>query len=273
MLKEVEADKGNVKHGTDLNISYFSQAKESLDYERKMREIIAPNGAEFVPFQDKMIHISTYLKKFMFHPKEIDVKVKTLSGGEINRLLLAKLLLNPGNLLILDEPTNDLDMDSLEALLDILGDYNGTIILVSHDRDFIENLVTRTLIMDGSGKILDLYGGFQDYQNFLTKNGLDPKKMGQIKTVAPKAQDKKKNIKLSYIEQRKLDQIPENIDLLNEEIEGIEKKLADPSLYKTDQKSFENLSSNLINKRQMIEKLTEEWCFLEEKKDSLLKTI
>ena len=138
LIKDIEPEAGKVKHGTNLEITYFDQYRSELNPTHSLKQTLCPTGGDQVFLKDQAMHVAGYLKKFMFDPKILGDKVSTLSGGEANRLLLAKALINPGNFLILDEPTNDLDMDSLEMLLEILADYTGTLIIVSHDRDFLE---------------------------------------------------------------------------------------------------------------------------------------
>ncbi len=169
LIKDIEPELGKVKHGTNLEITYFDQYRSELNPTHSLKQTLCPTGGDQIFLKDRTMHVAGYLKKFMFDPKIIEDKVSTLSGGEANRLLLAKALISPGNFLILDEPTNDLDMDSLEMLLEILADYTGTLIIVSHDRDFLERLVTRTLVFTGE-EIIDLYGGYTDYLNYHKKD-------------------------------------------------------------------------------------------------------
>ena len=154
---------GKVIHGSNLDISYFDQNKSCLNPNLNVLENLCPNGGYYVTLSGKTIHIAAYLKKLMFDPKLLHTKLSILSGGQQSRIALAYTLINTGNLLILDEPTNDLDMDSLDILLEILHNYQGALIVVSHDRYFIDNLVTRTLIINKNEKILDIIGGYQDY--------------------------------------------------------------------------------------------------------------
>ena len=163
LLKQVMPTSGKVIHGSNLDISYFDQNKSCLNPNLNVLENLCPNGGYYVTLSGKTIHIAAYLKKLMFDPKLLHTKLSILSGGQQSRIALAYTLINTGNLLILDEPTNDLDMDSLDILLEILHNYQGTLIVVSHDRYFIDNLVTRTLIINKNEKILDIIGGYQDY--------------------------------------------------------------------------------------------------------------
>jgi ATP-binding cassette subfamily F protein uup len=177
-----------------------------------------------VSLKDRTMHVAGYLKQFMFDPKTLEDKVSTLSGGEANRLLLAKALISPGNFLILDEPTNDLDMDSLEMLLEILADYTGTLIIVSHDRDFLERLVTRTLVFTGE-EIVDLYGGYTDYITYHKKDVLRQKKHVKKKVIENTPETPPKQQKLSYKYVRLLESLPLEIDQLERKITELESEL------------------------------------------------
>lgn len=259
LLKELVPDDGVVKHGTNLEISYFDQHRSTLDPNYSIKQTLCPTGGDQIFLSsDKTMHVAGYMKNFMFDPKLLNAKVSTLSGGESNRLLLAKTLINPGNLLILDEPTNDLDMDSLEILLEILGDYNGTVIIVSHDRDFLERLVTRSLIFNAQGKVIDIVGGYNDYLASHPKISEDNKEI-KAKKISKTIEDKPKSNKLSYKDQRLLEIIPGQIEEIESKIKQIETELENPSLYQKNPKKFNELSSDLIKAKNKIEELTDQW--------------
>ncbi len=193
LTKQLTPEIGKIIYGGNLDISYFDQHREKLNYNHTLQQTLCPTGGDqvFLP-NDKTMHVAGYLKQFMFDPKLLNAKTAILSGGEANRLLLAKILINPGNLLILDEPTNDLDMDSLEILLDILADYSGTLIVVSHDRDFLDRLVTRTLVFAQS-KIHNLTGGYEDYKQYFTASPITKKISKPITPISsPKEPQNKK---------------------------------------------------------------------------------
>lgn len=215
------------------------------------------------------MHIAGYLKKFMFDPKILGDKVSTLSGGEANRLLLAKALINPGNFLILDEPTNDLDMDSLEMLLEILADYTGTLIIVSHDRDFLERLVTRTLVFTGE-EIIDLYGGYTDYLTYHKKD-IKVEKCIKKKTIKNIPEDTVKSQKLSYKYVRLLESLPIEIDQLEKNIMDIESKLFERDLYVLNNDKFNKLTDSLLKAKEMLDQKITEWLEVEAIKDKLEK--
>jgi ATP-binding cassette subfamily F protein uup len=261
LTKELEPASGKVKHGTNIEITYFDQHRSDLNPNYSLKKTLCPGGGDQVLLKDKTMHIAGYLKKFMFDPKNLGNKVSTLSGGEANRLLLAKALINPGNLFILDEPTNDLDMDSLEMLLEILADYTGTLIIVSHDRDFLERLVTRTLVFAGN-EIIDLYGGYDDYLKYYKKDinlptGKNKTTKVAIPLVAPAPQ------KLSYKYMRLLETLPGEIETLEKQIKTIEEQLSKPNLYNSDNKKFNQLSQSLEQAKIDLERKLEQWLEVE----------
>jgi ATP-binding cassette subfamily F protein uup len=258
LTKELEPQDGTVKHGKDLEISYFDQLRSDLDPLHTLQQTICPTGGDQVFLQNKTMHCAAYLKKFMFDPKILTNRVATLSGGESSRLLLAKTLINPGNLLILDEPTNDLDMDSLEILLDILTDYTGTLIIVSHDRDFLDKLVTRSLVFD-SNKIMDLIGGYEDYQQFIAQKP-SQKKVEKLETNITKSQpNPDATKKISYKYQRLLETIPIEIDKLEVKISNLESLLADSNLYLSDPLKYNESSIELRNYKATLDELLTQW--------------
>jgi ATP-binding cassette subfamily F protein uup len=263
LVKELTQTSGKIRYGNFLEISYFDQYRSTLNKEHSIKQILCPNGGDHVHFANGTdMHVATYLKKFMFNPKEWDTKVSTLSGGEANRLLLAKTLINPGNLLILDEPTNDLDMDSLEILLEILSEFDGTAIVVSHDRDFLERLVTRTLVFEGQGKIIDLVGGYEDYLQFYKSKEISVKSPKEAKPLQTKP--KSVSSKLSYKDQRLLEVIPSQIEALEDENGQLEKALANPDLYSKNPEKYTSTSEKLAANKTTISELTEKWIELEE---------
>lgn len=213
------------------------------------------------------MHVAGYLKNFMFDPKILDNKVATLSGGEANRLLLAKSLINSGNFFVLDEPTNDLDMDSLDMLLEILAGYTGTLIIVSHDRDFLESLVTRTLVFT-KDEIIDLYGGYEDYLKYYRPNQ-EEVRSAKIKPIVPK---QVRNVeKISYKYMRLLEILPGEIEMLEEQIAIMEHQLAEPDLYNSDSKKFEKLSQQLQKSTAELEIKLEQWIEVEAMQNKIEK--
>tara|TARA_B110000503_G_C7166927_1_gene422389 strand:- start:1276 stop:3075 length:1800 start_codon:yes stop_codon:yes gene_type:complete len=260
LTRELEPSSGKVKHGTNIDITYFDQHRSDLNPNYSLKQTLCPGGGDQVFLKDKTMHIAGYLKQFMFDPKTLGNKVSTLSGGETNRLLLAKSLMNPGNLFILDEPTNDLDMDSLEMLLEILADYSGTLIIVSHDRDFLERLVTRTLVFAGN-EIIDLYGGYDDYLKYYKKDIKLPNAKNKISKLVPIQTQVPQ--KLSYKYMRLLEKLPNDIDSLEKQIKVIEDQLSKPDLYNQDNKKFKQLSQELEQAKFDLEQKLEQWLEVE----------
>jgi ATP-binding cassette subfamily F protein uup len=267
LTKELEPVTGKVKHGTNIDITYFDQHRTELIPQYSIKRTLCPGGGDQVFLQDRSMHVAAYLKKFMFDPKTLENKVATLSGGEANRLLLAKALVKPGNFFILDEPTNDLDMDSLEMLLEILADYKGTLIIVSHDRDFLERLVTRTLVFTGEG-IVDLYGGYEDYLKYYKK---EDKVIKVIKPTAQVPQKKKPPQKLSYKYARLLEVLPDEIHKLEEQIKELEQLLAQPNLYQENSKKFSEYSQLLQDIKDNLDSKIEQWVEVESMQEELTK--
>lgn len=269
LLKELSTETGLVRHGIGLEISYFDQYRSSLNPSYSLKQTLCPNGGDQIFLNNnKTMHVAGYLKHFMFDPKLLDAKVSTLSGGEANRLLLAKTLINPGNLLVLDEPTNDLDMDSLEILVEILSEYQGTIIIVSHDRDFIDRIVTRSIVFDMDGNMVEVVGGYGDYLKHYPKISSKSSKVKlpnnsdrQVKKTSEKSVISKK--KLSYKEQRLLEVIPIEISKLEDHIKKIENKLSDVDLYNKNPELFNKLTIELQALREKIEELTNQWLQIE----------
>ena len=265
LIGELAPTTGNVRSGIELDITYFDQYRSQLNPNHTLKLTLCPNGGDQIFIKNTHMHVAAYLKKFMFDPKILNDKVSTLSGGEANRLLLAKALINPGNLLILDEPTNDLDMDSLEMLLEILAEYDGTLIVVSHDRDFLERLVTRTLIFTPQ-TIIDLYGGYDDYLKFYKNDSITepiktPKAAGIKNEILRK--DIAKSTKLSYKYKRLLEVLPSEIDELEVKILQIESDLLDPELYNSEPKRFHSLTKELAKYKEMMDEKMALWIEIE----------
>jgi len=261
LTKELEPASGKVKHGTNIDITYFDQNRSDLNPRHSLKQTLCPGGGDQVFLKDQTMHVAGYLKKFMFDPKTLGNKVSTLSGGEANRLLLAKALINPGNFFILDEPTNDLDMDSLEMLLEILADYTGTLIIVSHDRDFLERLVTRTLVF-ADNKIIDLYGGYEDYLKYYKKEVKLTKSIKNKISVAPPKMAKVPQ-KLSYKYMRLLETLPGEIESLEDQIKAVEDQLSESGLYNIDNKKFNQLSEQLQQMKSDLDVKLDQWLEVE----------
>ncbi|HHW53025.1 MAG TPA: ATP-binding cassette domain-containing protein [Acinetobacter towneri] len=258
ILGEIEHG-GSVKTGTQLEIAYFDQLRNVLDLEKSVKDNVS-EGSDFVDVNGQRRHIYSYLQDFLFSPERARTPVKALSGGERNRILLAKLLLKPSNLIVMDEPTNDLDMVTLELLEEMLSDYKGTLLLISHDRAFMDNVVTSTWVFDGKGNIDEYIGGYQDYlQQRPDQTVVDQKsdvKKAVAKAEAAAAAPTAKKVKLSYKDQRALEQLPGEIEALEQEQTELAEKLADGSWFVTDANAATKASQRLAEiDEELLEKL------------------
>ena len=249
MLKELDADKGSIKINKNMEFSYFDQNRIEMDPKDSLKDIMLPNGGDYIEVRGKMRHVYGYLKDFMFDPKIILESVSTLSGGQKNRLKLAKVLANPKSCLILDEPTNDLDMETLDMLKEILILYKGTLLLVSHDRDFLDQTVTKILAFEGEGNIEESIGGYSDYlkKKNLINNSNKKNKLNKTDNDLQKDQpEQKKSKKLSFKLEFELKNLPEKIQLLEQKIKFLNQKLADPEFYTNDADIFITLVKSSI---------------------------
>ncbi len=229
LLGQLEPQQGRVKVGTKLEVAYFDQHRAQLDQDKTVIDNISDGRSE-VTINGKPRHIISYLQDFLFAPERSRQPVRSLSGGERNRLLLAKLFTKPANVLVLDEPTNDLDVETLELLEELLIDYQGTVLLVSHDREFINNVVTGTLVFEGDGVVNEYVGGYDDWLRQRNSDLPQPvaRKDKPKQGTKPKPKPAKK---LSYKDQRELDLLPQQIETLENELVQIQQSLADPDLY------------------------------------------
>ncbi|MCT8088688.1 ATP-binding cassette domain-containing protein [Acinetobacter sp. C_4_1] len=266
ILGEIEHG-GSVKTGTQLEVAYFDQLRNALDLEKSVAANVS-EGSDFVDVNGGRRHIYSYLQDFLFSPERARTPVKALSGGERNRILLAKLLLKPSNLIVMDEPTNDLDMVTLELLEEMLGDYKGTLLLISHDRAFMDNVVTSTWVFDGKGNIDEYIGGYQDYlQQRPDQTVVDQK--SDVKKAVAKAEAKAaepapaKKVKLSYKDQRALEQLPAEMEALEKEQAEINAQLADGSLFVSDADKAMKLSNRLTEIDDLLLEKLERWEELE----------
>ena len=221
--------------GTRLKLAYFDQHRRELNPEKTVRENMT-DGSDYVTVRGRSRHVIGYLKDFLFPPQRIDSPVQALSGGERNRLLLAKIFTQSANMLVLDEPTNDLDVETLELLEDLLADYQGTLLLVSHDRTFLDNVVTSTLVFEGEGKIGEYAGGYEDWKRQRLPRSLKelPKNPDVRRDIAVVVAEKPnhKNRKLSYKEQRELDALPNKIEALEAEQAELSTRMGEADFYR-----------------------------------------
>lgn len=269
ILGELEADAGDIQRGTNLNIAYFDQMREQLDEEATLADTISP-GSDFVEIGNERKHVISYLEDFLFPPQRARAPVKSLSGGERNRLLLARLFARPSNLLVLDEPTNDLDIDTLELLESLLQDFGGTLFLVSHDRAFLENVVTQVIAFEGDGHLEEFGGGYDDWQRFnAQKSAAAEANTKPVASSAKPAPSKPAAAKLSYKEQKELDELPAKIESLESEQKHVHAELADPDLYRVNPEKVKVLQTKLSKIEAEIEAVMARWELLESKQTAV----
>lgn len=264
LLGKLEPQAGLVKLGTNLDVAYFDQMRRMLDGEKTIAEIVG-DGSDYIHLNGKPRHVIGYLRGFLFSAKRCMTKVKVLSGGECNRVILAKLLTRPSNLLILDEPTNDLDVETLEVLEDKLCEYQGTLIVVSHDRAFLDNVVTSILVFEKNGKIEPYVGGYSDW----LKHGRQLAQMDDPDRKAARDERKKnsankKSQKLSYKLKLELESLPETIETLEDEINALTEQTSAPDFYEQDYSEQQKILLVLSEKQTELDHAIERWGELEQ---------
>jgi ATP-binding cassette subfamily F protein uup len=269
ILGEEKPDAGVVRQGSRIQVAYFDQMREQLNEDASLADTISP-GSDWVEINGQRKHVMTYLGDFLFPPERARSPVKTLSGGERNRLLLARLFAKPANVLVLDEPTNDLDIDTLELLEQLLEDYEGTVFLVSHDRTFLDNVATQVLVAEGEGLWKEYIGGYEDWERVrkpqvetMPKETKDAAKPPAVTSVKAKEQTSdvttNKPKKLSFKEQRELEHIPTQIAELEAEQASISERLADPELYRTQPEDVQKLNQRFAEIDQLLMESLERW--------------
>jgi len=269
ILGEDQPDSGEVRQGSRMQIAYFDQMRAQLNDETSLADTISP-GSDWVEVGGQRKHVMTYLADFLFSPERARSPVKSLSGGERNRLLLARLFARPANVLVLDEPTNDLDIDTLELLEQLLEDFNGTVFLVSHDRAFLDNVVTQVLVAEGEGAWCEYVGGYADWERVRKsssdqkKNKIEAKHVAPVSPTAPPAAtpavaNTSKPKKLSFKEQRELEELPKLIADLEREQAEIGTKLADPDLYRQDPTAMQKLNARFAEIDSLLLLSLEKW--------------
>ncbi len=270
LLGELEPATGTMKRGTNLEVGYFDQLRETLDLEKSVAFNVG-EGRTYITLNGKDRHVVGYLRGFLFSPKRSMTPVKALSGGERNRVILAKLFTRAANLLILDEPTNDLDIETLEVLEQRLCDYSGTLIVVSHDRQFLDNVVTSTIVFEEDGKIQEYVGGYSDWlrqgHELAVTDG--PLMAEKKKREAAARRERGNSLKLSYKEQRELDQLPTEIQEIESRISRLQAVIADPDFYTQDKTIVQKKLAELNESELQLEQRVERWSELETKKESL----
>jgi ATP-binding cassette subfamily F protein uup len=262
ILGELEPTSGEVVLGTRLQLAYFDQHRRILDPEKTVRENMS--DSDYVTVRGRSRHVIGYLKDFLFPPQRIDSPVKALSGGERNRLLLAKIFTQSANMIVLDEPTNDLDVDTLELLEELLAEYEGTLLLVSHDRTFLDNVVTSTLVFEGDGTFREYAGGYDDwerYQRQIPEAPSQPQKRALIPPTPAAAEAKRddKVRKLTYKEQRELESLPGRIEALEMEQAELHKRMGDGDFYRQASDRITATMEHLETIRQELEQCYQRW--------------
>ena len=266
---DLAPDSGTVRLGTNLAMAVVDQMRSAIDPGLTLIETLTGGEGDQVRIGKETRHVIGYLGDFMFSPEQARARVATLSGGERNRLLLARALATPSNLLVLDEPTNDLDMETLDLLQEFLGDYEGTLLLVSHDRDFLDRVVTSTIVLDGQGGAREYAGGYSDYRAELAaperadKRHAARKRRPATDKETAERDKTRKPARLSYKHKRALETLPGEIAALEKKIAGLEERLADPTLFAKDREEFSRLSAALEEARQTLDAKQEQWLELE----------
>jgi ATP-binding cassette subfamily F protein uup len=262
LLGELKPEAGTVRLGSNLQIAYFDQLRAQLDETRSAAENVA-DGNDSVVVNGKSRHIVGYLQDFLFSPDRARSLVKYLSGGERNRLLLARMFTKPSNLLILDEPTNDLDAETLELLEEMLVEYPGTLLMVSHDRTFLNNVVTSTLVFEGEGRVKAYAGGYDDWlrQRATETAQAETEKKKAAQAAAPPEKVQKR--RLSYKEQRELESLPKQIESLEAELAGLHQRMAEPSFYQQPGAEIARATSRLDALNAELEIAFARWTDLE----------
>jgi len=272
LLGEVAPDTGTVKLGTGLESAVFDQARAQLDPDQSLWDSLTGDPgmrvsgkADQVMVRGQPKHVVGYLKEFLFDERQARAPVRSLSGGEKARLLLARLMARPSNLLVLDEPTNDLDVETLDLLQDLLGEYDGTVLLVSHDRDFLDRVAATTVAMEGDGSATIYAGGWSDYQ--AQKGTVAVPEAADAKSARSKVEKPRRETAtgLSFTEKHRLEALPAQIERLEAEIGKLEQLLADPELYTREPVKFKKATEALVERQQKLSAAEEDWLMLEDK--------
>ncbi|MEA3641437.1 MAG: ATP-binding cassette domain-containing protein [Lamprobacter sp.] len=288
LLGQLQPDSGQIRLGTNLKVAYFDQLRAQLDPTRSVRDNVA-GGSDKIEIGGRSLHVISYLKDFLFAADRVQQPVSALSGGERNRLLLAKLFTQPANLLVLDEPTNDLDAETLDLLEELLNEFDGTLLLVSHDRDLLDNVVTSSLVLEGDGRVQEYVGGYSDWQRQRARRreasmipGVKGASTGQPKPRSKSAGAQgggagrsasagrtKSPGKLSYKDQRALEQLPQQIEALEAEVEQLHARLGDPALYQGPPAEVTKTQARLAEVEAELQACYERWEALEAAQEAL----
>jgi ATP-binding cassette subfamily F protein uup len=262
LLKTAKPETGSVRHGTNLQVVYFDQLRAQLDEQKTVRQNIAA-GNDFIIFNGHKRHVISHLQDFLFSPERCNTPVYVLSGGEKNRLMLAKLFTTPANVLVLDEPTNDLDAETLELLEELISEYQGTLLLVSHDRAFLNNVVTSTIVFENDGQVVEYVGGYDDW---LIQSPQGTAGRHSEEKTRPKVRPKPKtpaSRKLGYMQKREMQSLPQKIDALESRQKELFAILSDPLFYKKEKDEIAGVKSDLDCIEREIETAYHRWEELE----------
>ncbi|MEY3712736.1 MAG: hypothetical protein RL321_356 [Pseudomonadota bacterium] len=271
LLGDLEPSSGRVRRGTRLEVAYYDQQREQLDLTASVADNVN-DGNSFVPIGGENRHVSGYLRDFLFRPDQLLTPASALSGGERNRLLLARLFARPANLLVLDEPTNDLDIDTLELLEELVAGFDGTLLLVSHDRSFLDRVVTSLLVLDGKGEVREFVGGWTDWEEWKRQHDTSVSASNSRKTAKPTSKDEivatvvgapSKKKRLSYKDQREFDELPAKLESLESQKSELEALVADPTFYERHQDEIKKTLSDLQSISEAIEATYSRWEELE----------
>jgi ATP-binding cassette subfamily F protein uup len=267
LLGKLEPQTGTIKHGTNLEVGYFDQLRQTLDLEKSVAYNVG-EGRTYITLNGKERHIVGYLKGFLFTPKRSGMPVKALSGGERNRVILAKLFTRAANLLVLDEPTNDLDIETLEVLEKRLCDYSGTLLVVSHDREFLDNVVTSTVVFESDGKAREYVGGYSDWvRHGHALAATENIAIAEAKKKATAERRKNRNkVKLSYKDQRELEQLPEQIEALESSVAALQSEIAAPEFYAQENDAVQKTLQDLRDAETLLEQHIDRWGDLESRR-------
>ncbi len=266
LLKRIEPEQGEVKLGTNLEIAFFDQLRSQLDEEESVVQNVG-QGSDHVDINGSRKHIIGYLQDFLFTPERARTPVKALSGGERNRLLLAKLFTQPANLLVMDEPTNDLDAETLELLEDLLLNYSGTLLLVSHDRAFLNNVVTSSIVFDTDGQLREYVGGYDDWQRQKPVAGAAQSAKSSKTVLAETKPAQKKKSSLTYQEQLDLKALPAKIEELETKQAALNEQMSAPSFYQQDAEAIAKVQKSVTDIATELEQAYARWQFLEDKQE------
>ena len=257
LLGQIPYTHGTIKLKRNMHFSYFDQMRNDLNFDLSLKKVLVPSGGDYLKVQGKERHVCSYLKDFLFDPSRATDSIQTLSGGQQNRLLLSKVLANPQTGLILDEPTNDLDLETMDLLTEMLTNYKGTLLIVSHDRDFLDQTVNKILHFDGNGNISIFMGGYSDFLNHQEDKNID--KSGGFKKVKEKKLIEKTKSKLSFKYQYELEQLPNEIDNFQKKILEINNELKDTNLYLNNYDKFTTITKELLMLKDQLYQKEERW--------------